>query len=165
MMGHIMKLTPRPTPVGLRIKSLRLEQGLSQYDLAVRSAISPTTVHKVESGKTQSPGIETLQQLARGLNIPLDELTGAPALLGNNPVADWQERALLEIAPDTPAPLSRYLLTIFNQMNKVGREYTISSIQGQIESKRGRRGHNGLDGEQADEGDEVGREDGERERC
>lgn len=58
--------------VGARLRMLRAGAGLSIRALAVRSGLNVNTLSLIENGKT-SPSVSTLQQLARGLGVPITE--------------------------------------------------------------------------------------------
>ena len=56
--------------IGARVRELREERGLSLRGLAELCGISPNTVSLIERGAS-SPSVDTLQNLARGLEIPI----------------------------------------------------------------------------------------------
>lgn len=56
--------------VGRRLKEIRVLQGLSQRELADMSDLSFNTISLIENEKT-SPSVNTLQQLAMALNVPI----------------------------------------------------------------------------------------------
>ena len=56
--------------VGWRLKEIRVLQGLSQRELADLSGLSFNTISLIENEKT-SPSVNTLQQLAIALNVPI----------------------------------------------------------------------------------------------
>ncbi len=58
--------------VGARLRMLRADAGLSIRALAERSGLNVNTLSLIENGKT-SPSVSTLQQLARGLSVPVTE--------------------------------------------------------------------------------------------
>jgi transcriptional regulator with XRE-family HTH domain len=58
---------------GRRVRELRVEQGLSQEQLAQASGVARTFVGGVERGQ-RSPTIGTIQRLARALGVSLPEL-------------------------------------------------------------------------------------------
>jgi DNA-binding XRE family transcriptional regulator len=61
--------------LGRRLRALRLDRGLSQTDLADQARVSRVTLARVESG-VQSPGLATLDTLARALKVDFVELVG-----------------------------------------------------------------------------------------
>jgi transcriptional regulator with XRE-family HTH domain len=63
--------------VGLRLRQLRRERGLTLAYLAETTGISESTLSRLESGGRR-PNLELLLPLARAYGVPLDELVGAP---------------------------------------------------------------------------------------
>lgn len=61
-------------PIGKNIKKLRKQKGLSQDRLSKLADISYNTVIKLESGGITNPSIDTLQKLAKALDVSVDEL-------------------------------------------------------------------------------------------
>ena len=59
--------------VGIRIKTLRLQNSFSQEELAYRSNIHVTTLSEIESGKANITLI-TCESVALALNIPISHL-------------------------------------------------------------------------------------------
>ena len=58
--------------VGLRVRELRQQSGLSLRTLAELCGVSPNTVSLIERGAS-SPSVDTLQRLASGLEVPIVE--------------------------------------------------------------------------------------------
>jgi transcriptional regulator with XRE-family HTH domain len=56
-----------------RIKSVRIEKGLSQEELAYLSSFDRTYISLLERAK-RNPSFYNLLKLAKGLNIPLSDL-------------------------------------------------------------------------------------------
>ena len=59
--------------VGLRIKQLRTEKGLSQADLGIEIDVEKSNVSRMESGKFNTK-ILTLFKVAKALDLTLPEL-------------------------------------------------------------------------------------------
>ena len=59
--------------VGPRLKSWRLKRGLTLDDLSELTAISASTISRLESGK-RAPNLELVVPLARALRLELDDL-------------------------------------------------------------------------------------------
>jgi len=59
--------------IGLRIKQLRKEQGISQSQLAFEAEIPLRQIGRIERGELNT-GVHTLYKIAFALNIPLSEL-------------------------------------------------------------------------------------------
>lgn len=60
--------------VAKNIKKHRKQRGLSQDKLSRLADVSHATIIKIESGGIQSPTIDTVQKIAKALDIGLDEL-------------------------------------------------------------------------------------------
>ena len=60
--------------IGKNLKKLRKQRSLSQDRLSKLADISYNTVIKLESGGINNPTIETLQKIAKALNVSVDEL-------------------------------------------------------------------------------------------
>jgi transcriptional regulator with XRE-family HTH domain len=56
------------------LKRYRAKIGLSQDQLARKAGITYSTLTKLESGVNQNPKVKTLQQLAKALDVTLDDL-------------------------------------------------------------------------------------------
>jgi transcriptional regulator with XRE-family HTH domain len=61
---------PSEVNVGVRLRQLRLERGLSIRVLAEQSRLNVNTLSLIENGKT-SPSVSTLQQIAAALRTPI----------------------------------------------------------------------------------------------
>ena len=59
--------------IGVALRALREEQGMSARNLAFASGVSASMVSRIESGQV-SPSISTLNALSRTLNVPLVSL-------------------------------------------------------------------------------------------
>lgn len=59
--------------VGRRVRQLRTHANLTQEQLAERADISVSFLSMIERGE-RSPHLETLERLAAGLNVRIDEL-------------------------------------------------------------------------------------------
>lgn len=59
--------------IGVRIKSLRRSEGLSQEKLAERTGISSKYLSSIERGR-ENPTLDTFIKLAEALNIELSEI-------------------------------------------------------------------------------------------
>jgi transcriptional regulator with XRE-family HTH domain len=60
--------------IGEVIQQLRLQSGLTQEELAVKSGVSYTSLVKIERGQVENPTIKTIQKLASALEVGVDEL-------------------------------------------------------------------------------------------
>ena len=59
--------------LGTRLKDLREQLGLKQEELATKVNLDRGTISRIENGE-QSPRLETLERIARGLGRPVEEL-------------------------------------------------------------------------------------------
>jgi transcriptional regulator with XRE-family HTH domain len=76
LFGEAVALMPGPSLselLGVRLKQLRKEQGLTQGELGRRIGVATSTISKVENNQL-SPTFETLLKLAEGLEIDIAEL-------------------------------------------------------------------------------------------
>ena len=60
--------------IGKNIKRLRQDKGLSQDKLSKLSDLSLNTVVKIELDESPNPTIETVQRIAKALEVSVDDL-------------------------------------------------------------------------------------------
>lgn len=60
--------------IGKNIKRLRQEKGLSQDKLSKLADLSLNTVVKIELDDSPNPTIETIQKIAKALEVSVDDL-------------------------------------------------------------------------------------------
>ena len=60
--------------IGKNIKKLRQEKGISQDKLSKLADISLNPVVKIEIDQSPNPTLETIQKLAKALDVSLDDL-------------------------------------------------------------------------------------------
>lgn len=60
--------------IGKNLKKFRQQKGLSQDRLSKMADVSYNTIIKLERGGITNPTIETLQKIAKALNISVDDL-------------------------------------------------------------------------------------------
>ena len=58
-----------PTTLAELLTRLRLELGISMYELAKRTGINRSTLMRIEDGTTTNPDTGTLNTLARGIGV------------------------------------------------------------------------------------------------
>lgn len=63
------------TRIAKNIKKIRKERGISQDKLSKLADVAYNTIIKIESGAIQNPTIETMQKIAKALDVSLDDLT------------------------------------------------------------------------------------------
>ncbi len=68
--------TEQRRALGLRVKSLRAEKGLTQDDLAGRAEVDRSYLAGVEAG-SRNPSLDVLYKIARGLEAPIGALFSA----------------------------------------------------------------------------------------
>ena len=56
--------------LGLRIRALRKERGLTQIELAFRCKMEPSNLNRIEAGRT-NPTVRSLTLVANGLGVKL----------------------------------------------------------------------------------------------
>jgi putative transcriptional regulator len=61
-------------PVEVRLKQVREMRGLSQYELAQRSGMSPQNIQKLEQGRAKGVQLDTLDALCEALECCVQEL-------------------------------------------------------------------------------------------
>lgn len=60
---------------GERVRALRNSRGLNQRELAEIAGLTPGAISQIELGvRGRRPGFDTLQELARALSVPIEEL-------------------------------------------------------------------------------------------
>jgi len=62
------------TRIAKNIKKVRKERGISQDKLSKLADVAYNTIIKIESGAIQNPTIETMQKIAKALDVSLDDL-------------------------------------------------------------------------------------------
>ncbi len=60
--------------IGDKIKRIRNKKGLTQDALAKKAEIPYTTLTKIESNVITKPTIQTVEKIAKGLGVTIDEL-------------------------------------------------------------------------------------------
>ncbi len=68
-----------------RLKTIIDNKKISQYKLAQLSGVTKQTINRIINNDTPNPGKETIQKLAKGLNMTVSEL------LGEEPTQDYLE--------------------------------------------------------------------------
>ena len=64
--------------IGLHVRRLRDERGMSQIDLAKRAGLSRQMVALIERAES-NPSVATLAEVARSLGVPLAQLVDSPS--------------------------------------------------------------------------------------
>jgi transcriptional regulator with XRE-family HTH domain len=91
---------PHHSDVGARLHALRIEQGLSVNELAVRAGVSAGTVSQVERNKA-NPSMRILERLRQALSVPLTALLEEDDAISDPIAGDFvrkaEERPLFEV--------------------------------------------------------------------
>ena len=61
-------------PVEIRLKNVRESRGLSQFDLAKNSGMSPQNIQKLEQGRAKGIQLDTLDALCDALECEINDL-------------------------------------------------------------------------------------------
>lgn len=116
--------------VGVQIRSLRERHGWSLAQLGARAGLDPTTIWKIETGKTPNPGNITLGKVSDALGVPLSEITGERRMSPRRttviegvavvPVSSIRVQAsgdpLYDETPDIVTTLSKYAISRADQL-------------------------------------------------
>lgn len=57
-----------------KIKRIREKLGLSQEKLARLADVSNNTIINIEAGKQQNPTVDTINKIAKALNVSIEDL-------------------------------------------------------------------------------------------
>lgn len=89
--------------VGARLRALRVEQGLSVNELAMRAGVSAGTVSQVERNKA-NPSVRILERLRQALSVPLSALLEEDDAVSDPVAGDFvrkaAERPLFDVGKD-----------------------------------------------------------------
>jgi len=64
----------RKSNIAKNIKKLRKEKGISQDRLSKLADLSLNTIVNIEAGNNPNPTFETLQKIAKSLNVSIEDL-------------------------------------------------------------------------------------------
>lgn len=125
---------------GLKLKQLRTERGLSTYDLANRTGLSPSYLNEIEKGK-KYPKTEKVFALAKALDTDYDALVSLKVskhlepvveLLNSNMLSELpfdlfgiEPGYFLEVMANAPTKLSAFISTLI----EIGRNYDLKVEQ------------------------------------
>lgn len=94
--------------IGERIRSLRESKGLSQGDIEQRTGLLRSYISRVENGFTV-PALETLEKVARALEVPLYQLF----------VQTAQQEQEKDAFPNADRRERRYLLRLIRMLQRM----------------------------------------------
>src|SRR5436305_1725120 len=75
------------------LRAIREQRGLTQYGLARAAGLSASYISKLEAGHARRPSAQTLERLAKALNVSIAELRG-DTVWNREPAMDAAELAL-----------------------------------------------------------------------
>lgn len=81
------------TQVGKAVRSLRMEKGLTQEQLAAQAELSPAHLSRIEMG-TKNVSLESLVRLSKILDVTTD------VLLGNVPACEFYDAEWSRLTAD-----------------------------------------------------------------
>ena len=121
---------------GLKLKQLRADKGLSTYELADRTGLSPSYLNEIEKGK-KYPKTEKIFSIAKALDTDYDSLVALKVSKQLEPVVELlnsnvlnelpfdlfgiEPTYFLEVMANAPAKLSAFISTII----EIGRNYDL----------------------------------------
>ena len=105
-----------------KIKFYRKEKGLTQKELSARAGIPTISLQQYESG-ARCPKIETLQKIAKALEIPVNNIRSDSDLM--------VEDMLFTISDTVVKPMDELikLQNAFTKLNKKGQEKAASYVE------------------------------------
>ncbi|HKS97653.1 MAG TPA: helix-turn-helix domain-containing protein [Terriglobia bacterium] len=114
--------------IGVRIRQLREQKGLSQGDIEEKTGLLRTYISRVENGHTV-PSLETLERFAGALDVPLYQFF----YLGDGPPPPTQHltprRSLEELAEENGGTDAKFLVklnTFLAQLAESDREVVLA---------------------------------------
>lgn len=96
------------TPLGTWIRGTRMEQGMSQRELASRSGLSRSYVCDIERGRGAHPSVETLDKLAAALGSSRVDLLKASGVIE-------------QVGEERETTEERRMLSVFRDLSETGR--------------------------------------------
>ena len=107
--------------IGQRLRTLRVEKGLSQGDIGERTGLLQCYISRIEQGHTV-PSLDTLERFAAALEVPLYQLFYAGERPPDTP--HLSPRPLVELSPEELAAQkkhNRFLRQIKRLVASMGR--------------------------------------------
>jgi transcriptional regulator with XRE-family HTH domain len=87
-----------PPPAAVYLRTIRLQRGLSQEELALASEVPQNTISRLETNRNARPTYSTVIALARALTIGPDQLRFGPDPRANN-ATSRRRRPHAEVTP------------------------------------------------------------------
>lgn len=109
-----------PTTLAELLNRLRLDLGISMYELAKRTGINRSTLMRIEDGVTTNPDTGTLNTLARGLNVEPEQFYDAVWQDADQPLPSpaLYFRSKYQFTDEQIAELEASVLRATEQQNK-----------------------------------------------
>lgn len=104
--------------LGTRIRELRKAAGWTLRDLAERADIAHSTLTKIETGKIENPTMDTLQGIARALNVNLFDLGGEVKVETTREMGVKDLRMVLANIPELTETEAKWLAVSIGSMVK-----------------------------------------------
>jgi transcriptional regulator with XRE-family HTH domain len=116
--------------IGERLRALREQKGLSQGEIEKRTGLLRCYISRVENGHTV-PSIETLEKLARALEVPLYQLfydSAEPPELPNLPERKTADEIAWGSSPEEARFLNR-MARLLERLNENDRRLLLHMAQ------------------------------------
>lgn len=108
-----------------KIKRIRLEQGLTQKELAQKCHMYESQIRKYETGKA-NPKKETLEKIASALSVPVTTLYSDSSIL----IQEMGQAALLAVSVlEKDYKKENTLLKTYRMLNDKGQEKAIEQVE------------------------------------
>ena len=110
--------------IGPRVVALRTEKGFSLSELARKSEISKSLLHRIENQDGSNPELETLQKISRALGITVGELLGNELVKSARSLPDerpeWLSSLTARLRSDGKEPDEDLLEALYVLQNRKG---------------------------------------------
>jgi transcriptional regulator with XRE-family HTH domain len=110
--------------IGPRVVALRTEKGVSLSELARKSGISKSLLHRIENQADSNPELETLQKISRALGITVGELLGNEVVRSARSLPDerpeWLTSLTARLRNEGKEPDEDFLEALYVLQNRKG---------------------------------------------
>jgi transcriptional regulator with XRE-family HTH domain len=116
---------------GDKIRSIRLQKGLTQKEAAERLGLTYSTYSNYENNN-RTPKYSILKQIATGFDVSVDELISASFIAPMEidlKTTEEAERIIDELEKDTTRMLDVEILQNFRKLNKSGKTEAAKRVQ------------------------------------
>jgi transcriptional regulator with XRE-family HTH domain len=97
--------------LGMRVREVRKLRGLSQERLAEKVGVDPKQISRIEGNKS-APSLDTLEAIARSLQVEMKDLLDFQHLIGEESIEDQALRLLLLMDDQTKRLAIRILRSL-----------------------------------------------------